>query len=137
MRDWIKARWLEALRGEEFKQATGSLIQAVSTQSDEIYARGSEAYKLAKEPDADFEIQHCCLGVLCELYARETGDRPSWGNGVLPTAVVAWAELESSDPVVIMMWDGKTTDRTHTKLSVINDSHVPFSEIADIIDAQL
>lgn len=101
----IKAKWVAALRSGEYKQGRGSL----------------------RERDA-----YCCLGVLCDIHARETGCR--WGDrneyldcsGILPVLVRDWAGLRLRDPEV---------DRYC--LSAQNDNGASFPEIADLIEAHL
>ena len=75
MKDNIKIRWVEALRGGDFQQAQG------------VLANGDGGY--------------CCLGVLTSLYADEQGldanDRHKLFHVVnsqtLPTVVCEWAGL--------------------------------------------
>jgi hypothetical protein len=77
----------------------------------------------------------CCLGVLCDLHAKETGNH--WVGvedsnerkyfdepGFLPQEVKNWAEMNSHDGSL-----GGTT------LAYLNDnSGFSFKSIADIID---
>lgn len=116
----VKAKWLAALRSGEYKQGTGGLVQ-----------------------NGCF----CCLGVLCDLYAKQVGldawhDDSFYSDGVFisdegddlrdgncdfpPNEVVQWAGLASENPNA-----GKKT------LSVENDDGVSFAEIADLIEAHL
>lgn len=48
----IAKKWVRALRGKHYKQGRGAL----------------------KVKAKDGTVRHCCLGVLCELYRKETGD---------------------------------------------------------------
>lgn len=105
----IKTKWVAALRSGEFEQGHRQLRKGNT---------------------------FCCLGVLCELYRRETGDG-TWENNhflrisdVLPSRVSIWAGLSESNPTV----EGITCD---TSLAERNDAGVTFSEIADIIDSEL
>ena len=101
----VKAKWLAALRSGEYKQGRGRLRSA----NDEF----------------------CCLGVLCDLYAQETGKgwephgTDNWtmfGHpGVLPGLVARWAAT-SEDPL---------------KLSGLNDDGATFTELADKIEEAL
>lgn len=105
----IKARWVAALRSGDYQQTRYNL-------------RNGNGF--------------CCLGVLCDLHAKETGrewaidahggyfygDTDSWG--VLPQIVVGWAGLEFCNP--------STEDGIC--LANLNDRLVPFSAIADIIE---
>lgn len=117
-----KALWLEALRSGEFKQGRNQL-------------------KTEMAPD---EARHCCLGVACELYKRETGEGAwvlrgedlnfwisqydsSWSS--LPQAVADWFGLDR-DPYV---YEGLSK----TSLAILNDEAKSFEEIADIIEQEL
>ncbi len=118
----VKAKWLAALRGE-LEESPGKPFEQGMRELSNGYT-------------------YCCLGVLCELYRRETGegswvdDSTRWfldGGGrssgaSLPRGVVSWAGLGEldSDPEV-------ATGR----LSSLNDSGSTFVEIADLIEAQL
>lgn len=115
----VKARWVAALRSGEYKQIKGALKR---------------------------EGGHCCLGVLCDLYAKERGLK-RWNDGQLsadadrthsihfqdkgiPGAVVGiWSGFDSSLRVSI----GKKTQQ----LDGHNDDGCTFDEIADAIEAQL
>lgn len=108
----IKTKWVTALRSGEFEQGRSQL------------RRGNT---------------FCCLGVLCELYRRTTGNG-EWLTGgyflgvsdVLSPIVRDWAGLTESNPVV--------SDGAHCSASSLaekNDTGASFSEIADIIDAEL
>ena len=87
---------LVALRSGELKQTSGSLQD---------------------------RIGHCCLGVMCEVYEKETGYKlPRIASkligGFLNAKVKSWAGLENTDRLVFMNDDeGKT-----------------FLEIADFIE---
>lgn len=109
----IKEKWLEALRSGDYQQGTGRL----------------------KTIDGKF----CCLGVLCDLYAKERGIE--WklrshgyifdGNAtLLPRSATEWASIRSAPRVEegYLMWlnDGSAKLRQHT-----------FTEIADLIEEQL
>lgn len=112
----IKAKWVAALRSGEYKQGRDVL---------------------RTEDDA-----YCCLGVLCDLAAREgVGEwDPSYGHFVSgvadigyalpPTGVVEWAGLGGVCPYV-------EVDGDHPALSSLNDTGRTFGEIADLIEAQL
>lgn len=105
----VKAKWVQALRSGKYKQGRGSL----------------------REHDA-----YCCLGVLCDIHAKETGGH--WDTrgeyldcgGILPVSVRCWAGLESRDPEVGGYYSGHC-------LSTHNDNGRPFPEIADLIEAHL
>jgi hypothetical protein len=121
MKPEIKAAWLSALRSGEYQQGTGSL----------------------QSSDGTF----CCLGVLCDLAAKQGIGR--WDrmdssytfyyavNGAfvcdyLPQTIQDWAGLRSVAPVAskqsLASWNDGTDGvvRPHT-----------FAEIADLIEAEL
>uniref|UniRef100_C5CJL3 Uncharacterized protein n=1 Tax=Variovorax paradoxus (strain S110) TaxID=543728 RepID=C5CJL3_VARPS len=110
----VKATWVAALRSGEYQQ-------------------GREQLKC----DAEF----CCLGVLCDLYAKEHGvafDFGLYGGGgddELPSSLVLeWAGLDSEDPQVEI-------DGARQNVSVHNDGagtrSKTFAQIADAIEGQL
>ncbi len=65
----IKAKWLEALRSNNYKQTQHAL-------KDE---RG-----------------HCVMGVLCDLYEEATGEEGFGDYDEIPSRVLAWAGLPNS-----------------------------------------
>lgn len=107
----IKAKWLEALRSGKYRQGKG-FLHAMD--------------------------KFCCLGVLCDLHAKETGEQ--WVAIKTPNAVKAymgelnylpedikeWAELASNNPEVLTK-----------NLSTYNDQGKSFTEIANIIEREL
>lgn len=111
----VKAKWIAALTGGEYRQAREQL-------------RYSNSF--------------CCLGVLCDLYLKDVGDGAAWeGNefiwsdegqpsieaGELPAPVVAWAELKDNNPII--------NDR---ELSDWNDHQgYTFPQIAQLIEVSL
>jgi hypothetical protein len=118
MNSIIKEKWLTALRSGKFKQG--------------------------KEELRTLEDKFCCLGVLCDIYRKET-KLGKWGKnrfnkfhftntkknnqkfedqGVLPLSVKQWAELPDCNPSI---------DGLHT-LATLNDNGSTFQEIADIIE---
>lgn len=119
MKPEIKQKWVAALRSGQYSQATGRL-------------RRQDAY--------------CCLGVLCDLYQKETGDG-QWvpidpittdgydflnSNALVPTEVQRWAGLPSADPSVPV--PGLNVPRG---LAYLNDNGNKFTDIADIIEKEL
>jgi hypothetical protein len=110
MNQQIKQKWLEALRSGKYQQAKDTLRN---------------------------ESRFCCLGVLCDIHAQETGNSWSEDNRyllnfeALPEDVVRWAELNSDDPEVR---DGYNRA---SALSQLNDWGYSFAEIADLIEASL
>ena len=115
MNSEVKEKWLNALRSEEYKQTQRNL------KTDEGY---------------------CCLGVLCDLYAKEMN--VPWEKDyshsyyymhdeeeVLPYRVQQWAELENSCPEVI--------DEYHISCSLVtlNDNGMDFNSISIFIERSL
>lgn len=118
----IKQRWLEALRSGEYKQTTENL-------------QNSDGF--------------CCLGVLCDLHAKERG--MNWvrrtdgyelygETQILPLSVQEWAGLDNDIGGLVDFEyerDG-VMYVTSESLPEINDSwNKNFNEIADLIETQL
>lgn len=101
----IKQRWVAALRSGEYKQGHKFLFR---------------------------NGRHCCLGVLCDLYTKETGI--AWTaplSRTLPLEVVKWAGVSDINPDVYL-GHGTAT------LTQLNDSgKYDFPAIADLIDKHL
>lgn len=161
MKAEIKERWLLALESGDYKQSTGQL------------KRGD---------------RFCCLGVLCDLHADETGGNwehhraPHKTNdpdlayhavtykgieGVLPDAVIDWADAPNDDPTVYLTEQdireivsmGKNTEvneqlilkymqrlrdeqpisngAMQIKLSALNDDGLSFEQMAEVIRRKL
>jgi len=116
----IKQRWITALRSGEYAQGTGTL------KSDQGF---------------------CCLGVLCDLYAKEAGTewktkyirdgRPlpyyflDGASAILPESVKEWAGLDIQNPVVKL-----TKTYEEFSLSKFNDLGFKFEEIAQMIEEE-
>jgi hypothetical protein len=107
----IKAKWVAALRGGEYKQGAGQLR---------------------------LRNRFCCLGVLCELHAKAVG--MAWQGDVycgsemtLPSDVMTWADLPLNNPDV----EVEGYEEATKELAVLNDEGMPFPEIADLIEKQL
>lgn len=115
MNQEIKNKWVAALRSGDYRQGKNAL-------------RKGE--------------YHCCLGVLCEIAVAEGvvqqgidhhGDSlygPDEEYSFLPREVIKWSGFEVRNPYVEYEGD------THS-LAGLNDKGKTFSEIADIIEAQL
>jgi len=114
-------KWTEALRSGEYSQIAGSLKK--------VQVEGYEG-----------PIGYCCLGVLCDLAAKEgivyevviagdyeistrsyldPTDSNQLSSAVLPNAVTKWAGLPTNNP-----W----------RLTAMNDNGDAFSDIADYIE---
>jgi len=104
MKPEIKAQWLAALRSGDYQQGRSLL---------------------------HYEDQFCCLGVLCDLYAKDTGN--TWKrhgsvctmhglDGTLPLQVQEWAGLKYPNPM---------------GLAGRNDNGATFEELAEVIEENL
>ena len=121
----IKERWITALESGE-------------------YIHGVNALKKSSEG----EIAYCCLGVLCDMYIKETGTA-SWhepnssgiceflnsgqeqgiGNSAfLPDIVIGWSGMKDSR--------GVFTDDTDKRVSLVgvNDSSEDFGRVIECIE---
>ena len=136
MKEEVKVLWLEALRSGQYQQGQETLRR-----------------KNSSGPMNATTDQFCCLGVLCDLYAKAHPDRTVWteatkerhialnlvpfdlGDGLieheyLPMRVRVWAGLDPRDPQVT--YNDEVTD-----ISSLNDNGVSFTQIADLIEDQL
>ena len=127
----VKQKWIDALRSGKYEQGSEKLRSVTG---------------------------YCCLGVLCDIYAQEhntqwefRGDeeinpqsQDYWyfdeHSEFLPETVMNWAELKTHNPTVrVDVEDNDDEDNWYYKdeLSDINDSGYDFSQIANLIEAQL
>lgn len=126
MKKDIKQLWVEALRSDNYQQSYDRLRHR--TMEGNIGG-------------------YCALGVLCSLYEKETNDQlgeSNWASGILPDAVVEWADLPSADPYLTMEyrweeWDGtQGWHEEYMTISAWNDEQSkPFFELAEAIERQL
>lgn len=115
----IKEQWVAALRSGEYKQGAGRL----------------------QDPQVG---EFCCLGVLCDLAVKagvqvsvtQVGYEVAYGGntGSLPTPVQEWAGLDSPDPELAESYEPDDGNLYPEEASSLNDSGMPFSQIADLID---
>lgn len=135
MNSKIKEAWINALRSGEYNQGREKL-------------RGADGF--------------CCLGVLCDLYAKEHNtewdfrsydersgeENPQqydyWyfedQSEFLPESVMKWAELETNNPVVrVDVEDNEDEDNRYyqDQIANVNDTGYNFLQIANLIQAQL
>ena len=155
LNDDVAHLWIDALTSGEYKQGVGRL----GTMADDKSKRDGN------RPD-----EFCCLGVLCDLYAKshpeahwkkkqrlddyavfifDTGkqldeNEPETGKTYLPKTVAEWAGFPNN---VHGTWNNKgeftngphhmtleNGDTFHCEaLTLLNDSNVPFSIIAESI----
>jgi hypothetical protein len=110
MNSQIKQKWIDALKSGEYQQ-TNSYLHT--------------------------EQGYCCLGVLCDIYAKEYDDTAQWGpyddhynilgeSLVLPPEVTEWAGLDDTD--VCYYNEGK-----RVYLAALNDGGMNFNQIAQVI----
>lgn len=116
MKPEIKAKWLAALKSGGYKQGHGQL----------------------RTNDNKF----CCLGVLCDIHASETGEpwieaETAFYNWkycgedlMLPKTVIEWAGLSGSNPVL-----GDADCGAHNDGVMVCKKS--FSEIARLIEEKL
>jgi hypothetical protein len=108
----VKAKWVAALRSGE-------------------YSQGARA--LRSEDRKSF----CCLGVLCDLHSKETGN--TWNidgeylgqAGLLPVAVKDWSGVPHGYGAVVAIRERRNG------LTIHNDHGESFALIADAIEEQL
>ncbi len=112
----VKHLWLDALRSGEYKQGKGSL----------------------RDTDDNGEHSYCCLGVLCDLYSKETGTKWTGGNFMhgrtsFPSSEVAeWAGMDANERCGEF---GDIYTEDYADLTAMNDAGgSTFAEIADVIE---
>ena len=122
----IKQKWVAALRSGEYEQ-TDAVLR--------------------------LDSHYCCLGVLCDLYSKETSIpwEPDYGlqftmhglSGVLSHEVRRWAELPHENGAFVAISkrydEGEDTTVWHSvSLTELNDNWMyDFHQIADVIEQQL
>lgn len=120
----IKAKLVKALKGGNYQQGRNALKRYEYDSQGELVGH-----------------QYCCLGVLCDLYAKEHNkewEEASDSNiylamydntSYLPAEVMEWAGLETKDPVLADMG---------VSLSHLNDkASWNFNQLADLIEENL
>lgn len=113
----IKRKWVSALRSGDYTQGKNKLAH-----------RGS----------------YCCLGVLCDLYTKETGKKwrdrkdEDYQQEQLPKAVQEWADLDENPGVRgIALKEEDGYAKEIPSLAEMNDNGFTFAEIAAVISKQL
>lgn len=119
MDEQIKTEWLSRLRSGKYIQGKNTL----------------------RQPLADGGHAHCCLGVLCDIFAedgegqwdgsnffygKDGGLGLNSGDGILPENLARKTGLEAN-PLT----------RGGTGLAELNDDGVSFADIADLIEVEL
>ena len=139
MKPEIKQKWLDALRSGEYSQGTRHLYSG----------RG-----------------FCCLGVLCDIYAKEKNERWWYYDGdteeetpveelkkpihpgdyfnlhdeneLLPPLVADWAGLDDFSPQVVVSTEDEDGPGTELQeLVALNDFGTSFKYLADLIEKSL
>lgn len=125
----IKAQWLTALRSGQYVQGRGMLRQT----------------------SADGQVQHCCLGVLCDLYIQAHPDKAHWHPGLQPSTmpgregskasyfIAEFDEQRSLLPYHVYSWAGIQgtnifVHQHNRSISALNDRGTSFAAIADILE---
>ena len=118
----IKALWIKALRSGEYLQGEGALRQEFVDIDESLY---------------------CCLGVLCDLYARSVENSPAWTSGDASEHVRRYGGRESYPPSFVMEWAGLGDEEGSytlsgnggaSSLAELNDRGRTFEEIASVIE---
>jgi hypothetical protein len=117
MKKAIAEKWVKALRSGEFKQGHGVL----------------RYYDTKNQPE------HCCLGVLCELYnntMRKNKKKTISIQGIyLPIEVQKWAGMKSHDGGGITIEDiDNGIGIIYTNLASMNDLGKTFGTISKTIE---
>lgn len=123
MKSNVKKQWLVALRSGNYRKCMGQLKMPGTKNT---------------------KAKYCALGVLCNIYKKETG-KGKW-NGLafetensescimLPISVKNWAGLNRESPK--LMFDG-----AYRELIGLNDGDseepLSFKEIANLIEKQI
>lgn len=120
MKPEIKEKWLIALRSNEYKQGKDWLRSNVGGV-----------------------IRYCCLGVLCDLYIKETGIGEWQGKGNSSSIFVSGEVVEAKElPTEVQEWSGISDrigyihDQFHYNLSLAtkNDESSDFEKVIVLIE---
>jgi hypothetical protein len=118
----IKAKWTEALRSREYKQAINGL---------RVEINGEEGV-----------LSYCCLGVLCDVLGTDWTDSGGalYGVPVRSNARVdRWEQTWTGDDYLSqnMLGTVRLSQDEQEKLAEMNDGGKSFSVIADYIEENL
>lgn len=114
----LKAKWLTALRSDEFEQGEGELCAIDDDTGD---------------------LKYCCLGVLSLICGVKTDlmlCESSLDDVGLHDLLGPWS-LPDDDAYSLNTENPETINTTQRKLAVMNDGGKSFAEIADWIEANL
>ena len=112
----------------------------------ELWVNALPNYKQGKQCLRDEYDKFCCLGVLCDLYVKETG-KAEWDDNVyynenytifgeeelLPHEVVEWAGLDEQNPFYIDPEHSLAESDGAVYLTALNDRGYTFDEIKQVI----
>jgi hypothetical protein len=134
MKETIMKKWVKALRSGKFKQGTGTL----------------------KQYNSKGDAQHCCLGVLCELYNQDMkknkkktlpekvyDDNYDFSHGYsrfggkkydLPKEVKYWAGVKTGLGKFYVNDFGNNLSLGENSLADLNDTGRKFKTISNIIE---
>ena len=133
MNSEIKQKWINALRSGEYEQSSKGFLHIAD----------------------EFSERYCCLGVLCDLYAKErnkewTKEYKGWTkryNGRIldfegedqypPQSVVEWAGLPEKSPSIKFSGEIDDCEFENPELAELNDDGISFNTIADLIEQYL
>lgn len=117
MNQYVKQKWITALRSGEYMQTCGRLR---------------------------YEDSYCCLGVLTDLYDKDIQSENSWneGDGLGHYCYIADGNIiEATLPQCVMQWAGLKEENPDVgvhSLAYLNDNdEFDFEQLADIIEEKL
>jgi hypothetical protein len=100
-----------------------------------VEALRSGKYRQGRNKLQSLNGRYCCLGVLCDLHAKETGG--TWTTVVRePGRKKAYFDTTYYLPGEVQRWAGVAGDNP-AGLGARNDDGASFEEIAKIIEAEL
>ena len=109
-------KWLKALRSGKYDQVQGQLREAEYDYDDDDYDA---------EPKLTNVVGFCCLGVLCDIAAKDGGRQ--WGERGMN-------DDDETPPEVILDYLGLDSDMTSHLIEMNDDQGASFEEIADEIE---
>ena len=119
----IKEKWIAALKSGEFEQATGKLRAEVGDRSWDQ----NQCEYVVRETGG-----YCCLGVLQDVYQKETGNEAvhPWYSSFPGHDVLDWAGFEDDEREE----DAEEGTNIGTLTELNDDAGYSFSEVADFIE---
>lgn len=119
MNENIKKMWVDALRSGDYRQTIGNLYE----------------FHDDRFPPCDRGDFHCALGVLADLYEKDTGKMNAYGSHLDDTCL-AWAGLKGN-PTVQVTYDEYEGSRAVSVDELNDEWGWDFRRIANYIEAQL